>query len=49
MSLITEDHLINSYSQKLSLSLLITTVWTLEASTCGLDPPFKQARADSPS
>ena len=39
MSLITEDHLINSCSQKLSLSLIITTVWTLEASTCG--PPFK--------
>ena len=35
MSLITEDHLINSYSQKLSLSLLITTVWTLWESTCG--------------
>ena len=39
MSLNTVDRLINLCSQKLSLSLMITTVWTLEASTCG--PPFK--------
>ena len=39
MSLITEDCLIYSCKQKLSLSLLVTTVWTLEASTCG--PAFQ--------
>ena len=39
MSLITEDCLIYSCTQKLSLSLLVTTVWTLEASTCG--PAFQ--------
>ena len=39
MSLITEDRLIYSCTQKLSLSLLVTTVWTLEASTCG--PAFQ--------
>ena len=39
MSLITEDYLIYSCTQKLSLSLLVTTVWTLEASTCG--PAFQ--------
>ena len=35
MSLITEDYLIYSCTQKLSLSLLVTTLWTLWASTYG--------------
>ena len=39
MSLITEDRLIYSCTQKLSLSLSVTTVWTLEVSTCG--SPFQ--------
>ena len=38
MSLIIEDHLIYSCTQKFSLSFLVTTVWTLEASTCGPPP-----------
>ena len=37
--MITKDHLINLWTQKLSFSLLVTTVWTLEASTCG--PTFQ--------
>ena len=32
---IDQDHLINLCIQKLSLSLLVTTLWTLWASTCG--------------
>ena len=39
MSLITEDRLIYSCTPKLSLSLFVTTVWTLEVSTCG--SPFQ--------
>ena len=38
MTSIFEDRLIDSCTKKLSLSFLVTTVWTLEASTCGLDP-----------
>ena len=33
-----------AFAQKISLSLLVITVWTLGASTNG--PPFKQVRAD---
>ena len=39
MSYITEDSLIYSFTPKLSLSLFVTTVWTLEVSTCG--SPFQ--------
>ena len=39
MSLITEDRLIYSCTQNFSLSLSVTTVWTLEVSTCG--SPFQ--------
>ena len=39
MLLITNNHLINQCTQKLSLSILVTTVWTLWKSTC-TPPPF---------
>ena len=42
LSLITRDNLINLCSQKLSLSLLVTTAWTLWESTCG--PLFRLAQ-----
>ena len=38
MLLITNNHWINQCTQKLSLSFLVTTVWTLWTSTC--TPPF---------
>ena len=39
MLLITNNHLINQCTQKHSLSILVTTVWTLWKSTC-TPPPF---------